>query len=92
MGKLALTTQQAKAKQLKRVQLLKSQTQQKASLMNQRQEKANHDEQRSSAAVTRQQQLKLERAQREAQAEVQLLSVLDYVLSGSPKPLQLCSG
>lgn len=65
-----MTAQQAKLKQLKRVQVLKSKTHQKADVMSQRREKASMDEQRVNAANARHQQARAERAQREAQAEV----------------------
>ena len=65
-----LTTQQAKLKQLKKIQLLKSQVHQSASLVAQRQEKEEHEQLRANEAEARIQQLKAERIAREADVEV----------------------
>ena len=70
LDKLMLTTQQAKLKQLRRVQLMKSQTHQNANLMEHRQEKDKLDEMHTHAVDTRQLKLKAERVAREANAEV----------------------
>ena len=70
LDKLMLTTQQAKLKQLKKIQLLKSQVHQSASLVAQRQEKEEHEQIRANEVEARIQQLKAERMAREADVEV----------------------
>ena len=77
LGKLALTNQQAKLKQLKRFQLVMSQTYQTAHLMAHRQDKEVQEEARLSAVQERQNHNKAERMAREASAEVCTALCLD---------------
>lgn len=65
-----LTTQQAKLKQLKRVQLLKSQTQQNAETMDKQQRKDAFEESRAYEAQARIHKQRAERLAREAEVEV----------------------
>lgn len=70
LGKLAITAQQAKLKQLRRVQLIKAQTYQKASLVNHRQAVDHLQEMRAAANKARHRQLEAERHQKEEVLEV----------------------
>lgn len=65
-----LTTQQAKLKQLKRVQLLKSQTQQNAELVAQLHQKELSDTMRADEVQARMQRQKADREAHEADVEV----------------------
>ena len=72
LGKLAMTVQQAKAKQLRRVKLLKSQTHQKASLAAHQQGKACLEEYRACLAGVRQREWAAERAAHDMKIEVHI--------------------